>query len=196
MSTTAVIVEILIIGVQSGVAVLLWAIGLLGYGVVHKPLSLLDAHGGAGAWIPLIGIVFLAACYTLGILVDRIVMLLFHGLRSASPGLFEKLQGWVKRPCEREEALVRVLPQEQRLSAFLQDYRSRLRIARATVFNLLLVCAAWFTPHLGAMLPRSPRSLLFVEVLGAGFVAAALLGCIILQATYEERLRQVERLKR
>lgn len=196
MSTTAIIVEVLIIGIQCGMTILLWAMGLLGYGVIHKPLSLLDAHGGSASWMPLIGVVFLAACYTLGVLVDRIVMLLFYRVRSSCPGFFRWLGRKVKEPCQRDEAFIKILPTEGQLSSFLQDERSRLRIARATVFHLVLICAAWFTPHLKSILPRSGPSLLFVEILGIGFLVAAFFGWAILLATYEERLEQVEKLKR
>ncbi len=193
MSTTVLVVEILVIGIQAGITILLLAIGLLGYGVVHKPLSLLDAHGGAWRWIPLIAILVVATCYKLGVLVDRIVMLIFFWIRKACPGFFRWLEKWVKEPCQRDEAFVRVLSDEKQLSAFLQDYRSRVRIARAVVFHLILICLVFLlTPHLMAMLPRNPKSILFVEILGAIFVLAAFFSWSILQATFEERLRQVE----
>ena len=45
MSMAALVVEIMVVGVQTWMALLLWVVGFLGYGVIHKPLSLLDMHG-------------------------------------------------------------------------------------------------------------------------------------------------------
>jgi hypothetical protein len=196
MSTIALIVEILVIGIQAGTTVLLWAVGMLGYGVLHKPLSLLDAHGGSWQWIPILAVVAVAACYTLGILVDRISMILFYELRVRLRAPFRWLERRVKEPTRADEVLVRVLKDEKELTPFLNDFRSRLRIARATVFHLILICLAFFrSPHLHVLLPRRPGALLFVELLGSVLALAILLGWAILQVTDEERLRQVEELR-
>ena len=191
MSTAALIVEILVIGVQAGMTILLWAIGLLGYGVVHKPLSLLDAHGGSWRWIPLLSIVALAGCYSLGILMDRVMMVLFSLFRPILKGPLGLLERLVKEPCRRDEALVRTLREEGRFSSFLQDVRGRLRVARATVFHLILISLAFLlTPHLDAILPRRPGALGLTVGLGLLLAAAVFLGWAILYVTYDERLRQ------
>ncbi|GEM_PF-4214887 len=202
MSTVILMVEILIIGIQAGMGLLLLAMGLLGYGVIHKPLSLLDAHGGSFRWMPLLLPVFLAACYTLGILIDRLVVLLFNrwirpwivGL-CPSPmkqGIRETARQWA----QRDEPLVLVLYQEKRLSSFLQDYRSRLRIARATVLNTALMGLAFCaTPHLRALLPRIPDSVfLTLAILGGVLFGLWIIVWAILQVTYEERLGQAQRI--
>ncbi len=202
MSTTALIIEILVIGIQSGVAILLWAIGILGYGVLHKPLFLLDVHGGAWRWMPIIALVMLAACYTLGILVDRISMAIFDKLvrpilRALCP---PSLRAWsqkkVRAALAEEEAFVRVLSEEGELSGHLQDFRSRQRIARATVFNLILICLAFLlTPHMATILPKSERSMLFVQTLGGILLVMVIIAWAMLHVTYQERLKQVEEIR-
>lgn len=101
------------------------------------------------------------------------------------------LERWVKEPCRQDEVLVRVLHEEKGLASFLQDFRSRLRIARATVFHLVLISLAFLlTPHLTALLPRRPGAQLFAVGLGFFLALAVFLGWAILHVTYEERLRQ------
>ena len=197
MSTTASIVEVLVVGIQSGVAILLWAVGLLGYGVLHKPLFLLDMHGGSWRWITLFAIVMLAACYTLGVLIDRISMVTFDRLMRPLLGLLapdgSSLRKRARSAVEEERTLVKVLNDEENLSSYLQDLRCRQRIARATAFNIVLIVPAFFfVGHLQALLPRSEKSLMFVYVLGGILLAATLFAWMVMQVTYEEKLRQAE----
>ena len=202
MSAVVSIVEILIIGIQAGVGVILWAIGSLGYGVVHKPLSLLDAHGGAWRWLPFIGMVALAACYTQGIFVDRMALFLFHSvirpiIRCACPGFLRRRIGEAaRRVAEEENELVKTLQKEGEVSFFLEDYRSRLRIARATFLNTLLIWSAfWLTPNLSGMLPRYPHAVKFATLVGIVFLAIWVVVLGVLQLSYQERLKQLERIR-
>ncbi len=201
MGATMLIAEILIGGIQAGVAILLWAIALLGYGVLHKPLFLFDMHGGSWRWTPIFGIIMLAACYTLGILVDRISMSVFFWfdrfvLRTVCPE-GSKVRQMVRRAIDEEKVFVRMLSEESKLSEHMQDFRSRQRIARATIFNLVLISAAFCWPgsHLEALLPRSPRSLIFVRILGAILIGLVSLAWVILHLTYEEKLKQAQEIR-
>ena len=151
MSTTSMIVEILIIGIQFATVLLLWAIGLLGHGVVYKPLSIFP--GGVSNWIPFVAIVFLSVSYALGIFVDRIAMVAFDiCVRPLSKKL--PVVSRVMDAVGRETVLMQTLQKENRLGEHLQDLRCRQRIARATVFNIGLACAAFvLTPNLKLLLP-------------------------------------------
>jgi len=202
VSTTTLVIEILVIGIQAGVGLLLWAIGMLGYGVIHKPLSILDAHGGSWRWSPLVAIVALAACYTLGIFMDRIALFVFHKmirpfLRLVCPA---SLKSWahadVRHALEEETGLMTALYREGGLSHLLQDYRSRLRIARATFANTLLIWSAlWFTPHVSAVLPGYVHSVPVATAFGVAFLVIWVIVLGMLQVTYEERLQQAEKVQ-
>lgn len=200
MSIAAVMVEILVVGIQAWLAVMLWALGYLGHGVVLKPLSLLAAHGGAWKWMPLLFLIVLSASYTLGIVVDRIARVLFDRVirpvvRMVFPLPLRQFFRNRTRPIiEQEEVFVRVLHAEKGLSPFLQDYRSRLRIARASFLNCLLIWMAfWVTPQLRLLLPISPPTAGFVTILGGVIIAAWLVFWALHLITYEERLEQARR---
>ena len=95
---------------------------------------------------------------------------------------------------EREEVFVQVLHAEKGLSPFLQDYRSRLRIARASFLNCLLIWMAfWVTPQLRLLLPLSPPTAGFVTVLGGVVIVAWLFFWALQLITFEERLEQARR---
>jgi len=200
MSTTALVVEVLVIGIQSGVALLFWFIGFLGYGVIHKPLSLLDAHGGSWRWLPLLAAIALVICYTLGVFVDRFAVILFRFVRPLVSALCplrlrEAARGWARHAVEEEELFVRALNRERSVSLFLQDYRSRLRITRATFVNTVLIwLALWTTPHLDALLPRVPVAGPFMTVVGAAFFLFWMLVWYSYQTTFEEHLCQAARI--
>lgn len=184
------VVEIMVIGIQFGGALLLLAIGLLGYGVVLKPLSIFP--GGSGRWLPLFFIGFVAASYSLGILVDRFAMVVSHVLFRP---LIRQLpfKPLVQSAVARERTLMEVFRQEQTLGSHLMDIRSRQRITRATAFNIVLVCLAFLlTPYLKTLLPKSPISLLTVVIFCLIVLVVSFAAWTVLELTYEEKLRQTQ----
>ena len=138
MSVTAIFAEILIIGIQ----VCLWIYLLLAsLGVTIKVLELKEQ--------PALLVAALAVAYALGIVGDRV-----------SDSFFSWLDKWFRRRKwhhggargsyqERRFAIcgdksegvmrLRVLASGDGKAKFLEYQRSRLRIARATAFNLLLI---------------------------------------------------------
>ena len=195
MGTTALIIEILVIGVQTSIALFLWALGFFGYGVVYKPLSLLKSTGVTWVGQTLIILSALAICYTLGILMDRIAVVVDRMVRSTLRWFLPKgfkrwVRGTTRRSMDADQEFVHVLFQENNLSSFLKDYQSRLRIARATMVNVLIVVLVlWFSPYLKGVLPFAFEQQRFV--IGLAVLAITLFCWMLMHVTWEERARQV-----
>jgi len=132
VATTAVVAEILIAGLEAGAWVSLLVLAIFGSDWID--LAALDS------WQALVTIVVLAAAYVLGILVDRAADSLHNALG----------EHWPPRPVDKPAGIPRmrmvVLREGGAISTFVDYQRSRLRVARATVANLLLVLpvAVWF----------------------------------------------------
>jgi len=132
VATTAVVAEILIAGLGAGAWVSLLVLAIFGSDWID--LAALDS------WQALVTIVVLAAAYVLGILVDRAADSLHNALG----------EHWPPRPVDKPAGIPRmrmvVLREGGAISTFVDYQRSRLRVARATVANLLLVLpvAVWF----------------------------------------------------
>ena len=203
MSAAVFIVENLVIGIQAGVGLLLWLIGMMGFGVLHKPLFLLDMHGGSWKWLPALGMIALAASYAAGIFVDRIAVPLFQKLiRPVSHRIFSKrfrqsVHERARRTAEESETFVWILLKEGQISAFIQDYRSRLKVVRSTFVNTIVIWFAfWMTPHLRNLLPGVAQRGLFLHTMFLIFLGIWVAVWVLLQVAYEERLAQVERISR
>jgi 8-oxo-dGTP pyrophosphatase MutT (NUDIX family) len=153
VATTAVVAEILIAGLEASAWVSLLVLAIFGTDWID--LSALDS------WQALVTIVVLAAAYVLGILVDR-----------AADSLHNKLGDWrAPRPVDKPAGIPRmrmvVLREGGAISTFVDYQRSRLRVARATVLNLLLALpvavgfllartdAGWWTAAAAALIAVS-----------------------------------------
>lgn len=179
MATTALFVEILVIGIQANVWVVLAFVYLTGI----TP----DFPSG---WKDAVTVFALAESYTLGIVIDRIA-------DSAYVAVFrpkEKDGKEKDRKVPFSTMRLRILKENEQLAGFLDYQRSRLRIARATVFNCVLVVIA---VALGEAVHCLKGDLSAAGVAGptAG-VAAALLFPLALYAAgrindaYEKRLAE------
>lgn len=118
MSTTAIFVEILIVGLQAFV----WLALLLG---VDKIVHLLEALKEYAA---LISMLVVALAYVIGIFVDRIADNFYKIFRYES-----------ETPAPVGLMRLRIMKESEGMAKFLEYQRSRLRIARATAFNLFLI---------------------------------------------------------
>jgi hypothetical protein len=140
--------------------------------------------------------VLLALVYTLGITVDRLA----DGLcLLVNPKKILLKSKWVERKAEQAHSDVRimVLSKEGNASAFLEYTRSRLRIMRATVFNIILiiVSALVFTFARCDSLGCVSKSKLALVTIGIGVVLGLVtfLALGMLEVTYDTRLAQAKR---
>lgn len=130
MSTTAIFAEILVSGLLAGVWLLMAALALSEPGDIDW-----DA---IQKWQALATLAATAACYALGVLVDRIADSFFTRLRRASAS--DK----ALKSDSTSVSMMRltVMAKSKELTSFLEYIRSRMRVARTTALNLIFVAAA------------------------------------------------------
>jgi hypothetical protein len=187
MSTTAIFVEVLIIGIQAAIWVTLLILSMFGY---HWATTLkLNLQG----WESLATIGVLSFCYTLGVIVDRLADAFYIIL---NPKTFLLRNKWINRNADRAHDSVRiaVLCSDKSLTNFLEYLRSRLRIARATVFNIVLtmITTLLFISTQCDTIGCESRLSLGVTTLFIGIMLSIItfFTTAMLQVTYENRLKQ------
>jgi hypothetical protein len=123
MSTTALLVDILLIGIQ----VLIWITGLV-FSFLFPPQSIVTLSEKS----PTIFLFLLIALsYTLGIIFDYIIANFFQLLKSKE-----------EQKVYRDGLVISILAHDKEIQKFLDNQYARLRIVRATVFNLPLITIA------------------------------------------------------
>ena len=190
MSTTPLFVEVLVIGIQAVFWIALIILSLFGYDWFFLAEPFLRN------WVSLVTITFLAICYSVGIVVDRIADCF---VKIISPHKLLLKVKWMKRQVEGTQGNPRipVLVRSKTASIFLEYIRSRLRIARATALNSTLITAASsvFVLVRGNSLSHAARWNVVGTIIGVGLILVllSLLSTGILEATYDSRVKQVER---
>jgi predicted NUDIX family NTP pyrophosphohydrolase len=172
MSTTSLFVEILIIGLEA----LVW-LGIL-LSTIWDPAACLDMLKAYGNYSALFTTLLLALAYVLGIIIDRLADSFYRMFRYASK---------VPLPAPVGEMRLRIMHDSEGMAKFLDYQRSRLRIARATVFNLVvtvIMIVIWLIRL------DIADALVLASVIGAGTLAIAL----SLTATRRIDKAQIERL--
>jgi hypothetical protein len=189
MSTTAVFAEILIIGIQATIWVVLLIMSFFGFAWIPTVSSSLEN------WIVPTVVILFSLCYTLGIIIDRIADLLFLVMK---PKGFFLNSRWRRLAQEQAHSNthVAILLKDGHASTFFEYIRSRIRIVRATVVNLVftlistLILIVRQCPSLGC---TSKTNLSLVVILiGISIIGIALLALGLLQITYDVRITQAE----
>jgi 8-oxo-dGTP pyrophosphatase MutT (NUDIX family) len=163
LPTTALVAEILIIGLEASVWLWLLLSGLFGRNLVR--FHILSDLGALGL------LATVAAAYVIGVIVDRIADSLYKQLSDSARG--ERLlrrfgRKNVPKSVATGDMRLRLMSIDDGRSRFLEYQRSRWRIARATVFNLS--CCL-------------PMSLLFIAVrTDLGIAATVAVGSLLLMA--------------
>ena len=124
MSTTALFVELLVAGMQALVWLALLASARWD---IKAVLEFLKEYKDYSA---LITTLVLALAYVIGIFVDRIADSLCSWFRSSGDRDFSETVGKVR---------LLIMKESEGMAKFLDYQRSRLRIARATVFNIVMI---------------------------------------------------------
>jgi len=154
MATTAIVAEIVIGGLEAAVWIALYVFAIAGTDWVD--------FAQLSDWQATILLLLVAAAYVLGILIDRIADSVLSRADRIAFGK-PKLRG-------REVQTMRValLHHEDGNTRFLEYQRSRMRVARATVLNLVLLA-----PALAAFLLARTDAGSWTAVAVLGVVAAA-----------------------
>lgn len=158
MTTTAIVAEILIVGLETVV----WLGLLIG--------SLFGTGGLRGeeikGWETLATIFVLAAAYALGVIVDRLADSLFKRVARRShlaPKGYPPLS----------KMRLRMMQEDNGVTRFLEYQRSRIRVMRATTLNVPFIFGS-------AVLYLVHRA----RVPGSSVIAFASLGCVSLAASF------------
>ena len=204
MTATAVFVEILFAGVQSIIWIVLILMGLYGVDPAQQVLqSVLGAEG-------LLFIILFALAYTLGIINDRMARWCFSYipnklLDKCNPShYFEKKQILDVDPPKQHDRM-KILASEGKVTELLDFIRSRVRIARATAFNvpIIMMASLFFIWKQHDKFPHSDTELtspigIALAVIGIGFVVecAAIAAFSMLLENYNRRKEQAVELCR
>lgn len=129
MATTSLIIEILIVGLEA----LIW-LGLL-VGIVWDHIPYLEILQGWKDYSALITMLLIALAYVIGIFIDRMADSFYKIFRYSSKKPLAARVGKMR---------LRIMKDSEGMAKFLDYQRSRLRIARATVFNLLVTILVGF----------------------------------------------------
>jgi 8-oxo-dGTP pyrophosphatase MutT (NUDIX family) len=124
MATTAIFVEILIIGLEA----FIWIALLSGTDAIQNCTKTLV---GLKEYSALITMLVVAAAYVLGIFIDRI-----------ADNYFKRFRFETKTPASVGMMRLHVMKESEGIAKFVDYQRSRLRIARATYLNLLITMVA------------------------------------------------------
>ena len=191
MKTTAVFAEILTVGLQALVwmAMAGWVIADWAGASTPNLDEIKRWLAAASDWSALITLFALAMAYTTGVFVDRIADTVMGTL-----GKFAKRVGkWLLRPRESEAdprntpfSLMRLQVRYRggEMGSFLDYVRSRLRIARGSVFNLMM--ASIF----GGLILSEFVPLTFVLSVAVVSLALAVFGWMRIEGVYDRRLSQ------
>jgi 8-oxo-dGTP pyrophosphatase MutT (NUDIX family) len=124
VATTAIVAEILIVGLEAATWVCLLVLAIFGRDWID-----LDAIKD---WDAVVTVLLVAVAYVLGVLVDRAADSVLKHLPSRP----------VDKPAKVAEMRLHLLATPSGVTSFLEYQRTRMRIARATVLNLAALAGA------------------------------------------------------
>jgi len=178
MTSTAIFAEILVVGLQA----MVWLV-LLGLFIADlnglQVRSLVAGLSGLKDWAALITTFVLGFAYTLGIIVDRLADSI---LSSIEKKLSTQKKHSVSIPVKR----LKVMKTAPEITKFLEYIRSRMRIARSTSLNLLL------TTTIAALMARRLSGFWILTIVGTGLALVIISAYVSrrISRTYDKRLSQ------
>jgi 8-oxo-dGTP pyrophosphatase MutT (NUDIX family) len=125
--TTAVFAEIVVAGLGAETWISLLILSIFG----SKWIDI----GAVSGWVALITILVVAAAYVLGVLIDRVADTILVTSKLA----FLLRRRPVDKPANIERMRMCLLSKDNAAARFLDYQRSRVRVARATLLNLLVL---------------------------------------------------------
>jgi hypothetical protein len=189
MATTAIFAEILIVGLQACVWLALFLTAVTG--PLQADISFLKG------WEGLASTFVLGVAYALGILVDRLADSL---LSPVDKRLRDRWLPRKKGEPSISQRRLRIMATDEGMAKFLDYLRSRVRIARSTAFNVLLILTGLIV--LGVQeaasyrAPSGNKFLLVAGIIGPLLLALSLFAWARISKTYYRRLDQAYRISR
>ena len=194
MGTTALFVEVIIIGVQGITWVTLIMFSIFGYSwTIPLETALKD-------WAALTTITLMSVIYTFGIIIDRFFNAFTHIFNPSKLILsIPWVKGKAKDALDKEN--MPLIYQLECTLALNQTYlATRLRIARATLFNCLIIFLAsiffWFTRIFRSNCLFQWKILGFIFLFGVSLLILVLVANVVLEATFEDRNKKIKELPR
>ena len=189
MSSTAMFVEILIIGIQTAIGITICLITCCGSTWISEILIHVKN------WESLITIILLAIIYTVGIIVDRIgdsFFLFVNPKRILQKNLW--IQQWIEQA--HTDIRIKILAQEGQVSTLIDYIRSRIRILRATSLNIVMITIS-IVAYIVIRLQTNTAMIkwgLVVVIITSGSVLflITVITWGMLELTYSTRLKQAE----
>ncbi len=169
MATTAVFIEILLVGIQA----VIW-MGMLLLIIVGPAEAAKFDWEAIQSWAPLMSFTVLGIAYSAGVVVDKVADVLFTKIVGPILGKKEDKEHGKKRMYVRLHG--------GDMITFLDYVRSRVRIARSTALNVALITA------LGAWLAPSGTPRLQVLVFGLAALSTTVFAWLQIMSTWEKRL--------
>lgn len=205
MTTTAVFAEIITVGMQTlaWIALAVWVIASWGDDANQCEVCIKNWLSVASHWAALMSVFVLAMAYTVGVIVDRVADTLLRKLAKLAK-LACKMARWFKAGSAKKTkrkagvetsrpdiAIMRLTVRYKggQLNGFFEYVRSRLRIARSTVLNIVMGGIVASFAFRG-----SSRGLTIVIVASVVALAAAIYTWARIKRVYEKRLRQAFRM--
>ena len=187
MTSTAIFAEILVVGLQATVWVALLCLLIADLNGVHVG-GITARLGALKEWATLITTFVIGFAYTLGIIVDRIADSLWSWINDAlrsEAGEANKKPG----PSVPKKRL-QIMSRDEGLTKFLEYVRSRMRIARSTSLNLVLIMIT------ATLLARHSGWLWVLMIIGSGSVLVIISAYVSrrIGKTYDKRLNQAYKL--
>lgn len=188
MITTAIIAEVLIIGMEASIWLLFLALALFGYEWLPMVKNFLNG------WESLALIYVIGFCYVLGILVDRVADVIFDFIRP------QTLLGKIKRVkrlsdySHSQDSHIKALAREGRAHLFLEYINIRIRITRSSALNFFLI-TVFSLLFVVKKLTSTDGSIqwnivIFILVVGVALTILSALVKSVLEITFKERVSQ------
>ncbi len=177
MNTTLLFAELLIIGLQSVIWLLLLAFNFLGFGWLQALKAVSD-------WQTLIAVASLSVLYVLGIVIDRVADFSFYGWDCS-------LKNRILPGLSFSSSAVRfdISKDNEFLNRQFEYTRSRLRIARASSLNFAISTVLLVILIVRVQAPNEAALLFFSVLLGILLTAGSVYAWRTLAVTYYKMVK-------
>ncbi|MCK5146119.1 hypothetical protein KAR48_05150 [bacterium] len=189
MKSAFAVFELFVIGLQAFIWIFLLILASTGHEWLRRGLELLTP------WNAFILIILLSNCYVVGILVDRLASFL---VAIYNPKRIFAGKGWLQKKLVGESADPRIALLSRAgitpVISFIEGIRSRARILRASLFNILMlivsaivyIVSPYCTVHIGS----TNTAIVWIVILGAMLYILVFFILGTFEAGYEHRVAE------
>jgi len=175
MRTTLIIVELVIIGIQTLTWVLLLAFTLIKYDITKDPMFIQN-------WAPLLSILVIGTAYTTGLIWE----VLFRGIRNSDLGLTLKSK---KDDLDYEEIRIRITMKYPELNSNLDKLQNQIRLIGGSIINDVLTAICGIA-YVIVVLSISKHLIFIIGILSVGLIFVAYIAWVMATNDYRNQLRK------